>query len=585
MPQAPKDKAPVPRGAGMSLRVSRIELQGVVDRPQHDISRQALQDYVEQLRQQKLAEMLPATLDRETAEQKSRLLEQIEQMTRDAADESELKILEEAIQQFRAKERAPDMLSLQQLQEIAAAVAQYYRDRGLFLVRAFIPPQTVNQGIVQIHVLEGILGNVTVEQNRRYSEAQILQPFLALLDQPVSQAQIEEAMLLLNDYPGLKTFAVFRPGIHTGETDLLISVLEEETSSADLHLDNYGSEFTGEYRGRMDLHVNNPLGGNGRFTMSLSKTYKPSNGSYGALYYERRAFGPKNLFGFHISENAYDIGGDLESFGISGHTNLAQLSWRRSFLRSRLLNTYGLLQFSRKSARLGITEGENRADDLSVLNLESGFSWSNASRSHMANGWLQLSQGFEGLLGAMEATDDPAQTTASRRGGSGMYAGGKFSKAAADYQHWMRLGRHHSLHVALHGQYSEDLLASLEQMSIGGPNGVRAYAPSEFLRDKAVATSLEWIIQAPGFADWPAFGNRRWGEIIDAVLFVDYAKGWLNDPLASDQEVVSLSGIGAGLRLHYDRLSARFEFATPLGDEDASNDRDPQYFFEMNYGF
>jgi len=143
----------------------------------------------------------------------------------------------------------------------------------------------------------------------------------------------------------------------------------------------------------------------------------------------------------------------------------------------------------------------------------------------------------------------------------------------------------HGFHFSIRAQGSSDLLTSLEQMPIGGPNSVRAYATSEFLRDKAVSGSIEWLLRAPGFSQWKAFGNKRWGELLQFVFFVDGAKGWLNDPLASDREVVNLSGIGAGARFHYQKFSARFEIASALGDEAVSNGRDPQYFFELNYGF
>jgi hemolysin activation/secretion protein len=214
-----------------------------------------------------------------------------------------------------------------------------------------------------------------------------------------------------------------------------------------------------------------------------------------------------------------------------------------------------------------------------VASIETGFDWSSSTRRHLITSRLQYSQGFDGLLGAMEPTDDPAQTDASRRGGSGMYAGGAFSKVNFDYDHWYNFIPDHTLHFSFRGQQSDDLLTSLEQMPIGGPNNVRAYGTSEFLRDQAFSTSIEWLMRAPGFSQWKAFGNKRWGELLQFVVFADYAKGWLNDPLASDREVVDLSGVGAGIRFHYEKFSARFEFASAVGDEPVGNDRDPQYFF------
>lgn len=571
------------------IEVMAIQIDGVVDRPDHDITLSELNAFVEQLRQRFLAQSNTETKVDEKSplsqEERNKLLKQLENAPKGEDSEATLEELEQTIQAFREKDKPPNVLTLQQLQEIAAHVAQYYQERGFILVRALIPPQTIVDGRVHIRVLEGILGNVTIEKNQQYNREQMLRPFIDLLAQPVTKDAIEEAMLLLNDYPGLQTFAVFRPGLHPGETDLLVSVLEENALDAKVHMDNYGSEYTGEYRSRVDMRWNNPSDAIDSLSLSFSKTFEPANGTYAALGYERSAFGPKNLFGIGISQNTYKLGSVLEPFDMEGTTTIAHTYWRRAFHRSRLFNSYALLQLDRKSSKLEVGQGDDGEDELTVFSVEGGFDWSSGSRRHMLNTNIQYRQGFEDLMGSMVATDNPFLTEASRRGGSGMYAGSEFTKVNLSYDHWYSMAPRHILHVSFRGQHSEDLLVSLEQMAIGGPNSVRAYSAAEFLRDKAVSTSVEWLMRAPGFSEWKAFGNKRWGEVLQVSLFADYAKGWLNDPLASDREVVSLSGVGAGLRFNYGEFSASFEIASPLGDEVASNQRDPQYFFEINYGF
>lgn len=415
------------------IEVKNIVLDGVVERPEHDISLAELNEFVEQLRQRLLAQQtIKESIDENSPlsrEDRDKLLNKLKNIPDGKSSEETLQELEQTIQDFRREAEPSNKLTLQQLQEIAARVAQYYQERGFILVRAVIPPQTIQKGQVHIRILEGILGNVTLEKNRDYSREQMLRPFRDLLGQPVTKMAIEEAMLLLNDYPGLETFSVFRPGLHPGETDLLVSVLTEEASNTNVHMDNYGSEFTGEYRARLDIQWHNPSNSIDKLRASYSKTYDPSNGSYASLHYERHAFGPKNMLGFGASNNNYSLGSILEPFGISGRTTLAEAYWRRAFHRSRLFNSYALLQLSRKSAKLNVTEGEDRADELTVFSLESGFDWASSSRRHMANARLQYSKGAEGLLGAMEATNNPALTDASRRGGSGFYAGGDFQKS------------------------------------------------------------------------------------------------------------------------------------------------------------
>ncbi len=576
---------PAKKQATDRLPVRKIQLTGAVDRPDQHILLSELKAFVEQQRLAMLAKSDVSATPGISSEERAKLLKDIEKMAGDDNLEDSLAALEEKIQSLRKKAKPVDSLSLRQLQEIAAQVAQYYRDRGFILVRVVIPPQTIQQGLVSLRVFEGVLGHVTIEKNRHYRREQMLQPFTDLLGQPVIKSDIETAMLVLNDYPGMTTFGVFRPGLNPGETDLLVSVVEEKTVDSQLHVDNYGSEFTGEYRTRLDVHWNNPFDAIDKLSASISKTVNPSNGTYGALNYERHAFGPNNIFGIGTSKNNYSLGASLEPFGISGVTTLSQVYWRRAFHRSRLFNSYGLLQLTRKSAKLSVTEGEDRADELTVANVEAGFDWSSSMHRHLISTRVNYSQGFDGLLGSMEPTSNPAETNASRRGGSSIYAGGAFTKTNVDYDHWYRFLPNHSLHFSFSGQQSSDLLTSLEQMPIGGPDSVRAYASSEFLRDKAFSTSIEWLSRAPGFSQWKAFGNRRWGELLQFVVFADYAKGWLNDPLASDREVVSLSGAGVGMRFHYEKFSARFEVASPLGNEPVGNSRDPQYFFELNIGF
>jgi hemolysin activation/secretion protein len=592
-PPAESEKSPTsqPTAKGAAakpdarLPVQKIHLIGGVERPDHDISLDMLQAFVEQKRLAILARDSALLVLGITPDERAKLLKEIEEMANDNNLDESIAALKKQMSSLSQHTTPVAALSLQQLQEIAAQVAQYYRNRGFILVRVLVPPQTIKNGVVNLQIMEGLLGNVSIENSRHYKREQILRPFDGLIGQPVVESEIETAMLVLNDYPGMTTFAVFRPGLNPGETDLLVSIIEEKDVSGQLHADNYGSEFTGEYRTRVDLSWNNPFDAIDKLSASVSKTINPANGDYGSLNYERRAFGPKNLFGIGASKNNYSLGAALEPFGITGTTSLAQLYWRRVFHRSRLFNSYALLQFSRKSAKLDVTEGEDRADELSVANIDLGFDWSSNSRKHMITSRIQYSQGFDGLLGAMESTSDSTQTDTGRRGGTGMFAGGKFSKVNFDYDQWYRFTQEHSLHFSLRTQASDDLLTSLEQMPIGGPNSVRAYSTSEFLRDKAYFTSVEWLMRAPGFSQWKAFGNKRWGELLQFVLFADYAKGWLNDPLASDREVVSLSGVGAGMRFRYKDFSARFEFASPVGDEPVSNQRDPQYFFEMNLLF
>jgi len=90
-----------------------------------------------------------------------------------------------------------------------------------------------------------------------------------------------------------------------------------------------------------------------------------------------------------------------------------------------------------------------------------------------------------------------------------------------------------------------------------------------------------------GFADKPAFGNRTWGELLQFSVFYDYARGRLNNPLATDLNGNKvLRGAGAGLRFTMPGLlESKLLFASEIGGNDVGNERHVQVWGDVTYRF
>ena len=539
----------LPKGEeGERTYVRSIRLQGVTDQPRKKIYLKDVRKIVEKYR-------LPGKDGKGGTTDGSTSGESV-----DDADKSAEGIHTEAV-----SPRDPDVvllntyLTLGQLQAIAWDITNYYRKNGLILAQAYVPEQKVVKGEVLIKVLEGKLGHVVVEDNELYGRKILLKPFRSEIGQPVYKPSVESALLRLNDYPGLSIFGVFRPGTEVGATNLVLKVKEERRLDFKLQTDNYGSKYTGRYRLRGDFSINNLSDSADTVSGSVLQTFKPTNGVYGALNYERPLGDLRDSAGLGYSKNSYDIGGEFATSGISGISQISNLFWRRSFQRGINHNSYGLLAFARKDAKLSVPL--DTADKLSVLSAEYSFNSLSADFSMVNVGLIRLSQGFGGFLGAMQASDDPRS---SRVGGSGKYAGGKFTKLEFRYDHVQRFSANQSLLVTINGQYSKDLLTSMEQMALGGPNSVRAYPISQYLVDNGYFASMEWTVRAPGIADVPAYDHYTWGQIFQVAVFADIAGGKINDPLPTDISSVSISGVGAGLRINSRRFTTHLDVATPL---------------------
>ncbi|MGH8179281.1 MAG: ShlB/FhaC/HecB family hemolysin secretion/activation protein [Steroidobacter sp.] len=473
--------------------------------------------------------------------------------------------------------------TVNQLQEIANRVAEIYRSHGLILAQAVIPAQEVLGGVVNVMVLEGALGEVRFEGQQMYSQTALSRPFRDLLGRPIHKDDMESALLYLTDYPGLSAFGVFQAGERIGATDLIVQTQAEERFALDTSVDNQGSQFSGEYRANIGLTLNNPLGQADRLKVYGLYAFDPSDndskGLYGGVEYRLPILGPRHELQFGYSHNLFEVGQLLRDLGIEGATDIAQISYKRKLWKTRLGSASAQASFARKDAEFEQQGATTAHDVLSVGSL--GFHWDQIGLR--TRGITQLSfiysHGFGDLLGSLKSYDAQEGVRASR-----LDAGGQFDKITGQVQRFQRITQNHALLIRTSGQYSSDILVSLEQFSIGGPDTVRAYPSAEFLADTAGFASLEWIVNAPGFASRPAFSGRTWGQILQASVFVDYATGRLTEALPGEEDSFDLSGWGAALQLNVpNRFFARIDVATPLSEEEPTNGRDPQYFFRFGF--
>ena len=505
-------------------------------------------------------------------------------------DKQELRVSDiEAILAGHVRSQPPSGYTINQIQAIADEVTRFYGERGLLFAQAIVPAQEVKDGVVNLRVLEGSLEDVRVEGNSVYKTKVIQSPFQRLRGYPVTQTSIERALLDVQDFPGLTVFGTFTQGDELGNTDLIVRVQEEDRFEFTPSIDNYGSEFTGEYRALLDFRFNNLFGVADEANAYVLQTFEPDNGTYGGLSF-KFPFG-RNAIGIGASTNQFDVGelAALTDLGVTGTVDQADIYWDYSFANGRFFGASGRLGVAAKDATTEIPNivGSGKVklaqDKLAVASL----SFDIFSASRKGRGFILASLGADiGMPDTLGSMDSDGDGLSSRIGGDGERAGGSFEKFKFSFQHLRPLGENNRMLLRVDGQWTDDMLVALEQFSIGGPLNVRAYTVAEALADTGASATLEWIINAPGFADKPTKGNRTWGEIFQVSLYADYAYGELNNPRIAEEETVDYSGFGLGLQFNVPgKFYGRFDVASPIGSREATNDRDPQYYFRMSYTF
>ena len=90
------------------------------------------------------------------------------------------------------------------IDQAAARISRYYRERGYMVARAYIPAQLITtEGIVEIAVIEGRFGKVELDNKSRVSDSVARGYLDAFPGTLVTQPALERKMLLLNDLPGV----------------------------------------------------------------------------------------------------------------------------------------------------------------------------------------------------------------------------------------------------------------------------------------------------------------------------------------------------------------------------------------------
>ena len=495
-------------------------------------------------------------------------------------------------------------MTMGQLQQVADEVTTYYRNHGLILARAYIAAQTVTNDTVKLTVLEGKLGAVhsvgappapapesgeaVATENHRYSEELLQKPFVPLQGKAVVKEEFESALLYLLDYPGLKYSAVVKSGAELGTADLYLNVNEERLFNAALSIDNYGSKYTGQFRPRLDILVNNPTKAADKLGLTFMETVDPSNDFYWSASYERPLPWGNNFIGVDFSRNAFDVGSSLKDNKLAGVAETRDIYLKHSFTRSRTGSMFGLVRFASITAEQLEDSVTIKKDDLSVLSAEAQFTdyMDTILGGGVNNLNVSVSHGFKDFLGSNSNNDSGT----SRTLGSGDKAVFDFTKVNGDYSRLQKLWPNASLLFRLKGQASDSPLVSVEQFPLGGPDTVRAYRQALYMMDQGYFTSLELIFNAPGFADRPAFFNRTWGELLQVSVFYDTAGGWLKDPLVSEESTGYASGYlsGVGVGIHFalpGSFSANLTVAKPVGSPVANDLNDIYTYFKFSYQY
>jgi hemolysin activation/secretion protein len=451
------------------------------------------------------------------------------------------------IERFSARD-----LTGAELTELSGAIAERAQSRGFILATSWIEPQSLELGVLQVAIDEGVVDRIEVIGDDDPAIRRMLAPLIN--GQPVTLARLEKQLLLAGDISGAR---VGRSRFVRDEGDgvLLVRALREKFAGR-VTLDNDGSDPVGPIQARIDLDANGLIFGSDALDLTYGTVpLQPSELQFARLRYGAVLDAQGTQLSLIASVSDSRPGAALEEFDIVGQSRRLGLQLSVPLKRRRNLSVWFNGDVEYRDLRQEQAGTLLRHDRLPVI--RGGL----YTRAKLGGGWLRsrltISQGLA-LLGARELGDPLASRSD---------APPDFTKLALWFDWRRSLGQNVSLLLAGRGQISSDPLLISEDIGLGGTSFLRGYDYNERVGDEGVM----------GLAELRYDFAKPFG-LIHRAQFYAFGDGGVVSNIGNGFGSGSLASAGGGLRADITRaINFDLELAVPLtGPRFETSDSSPR---------
>ncbi|OPY73001.1 MAG: Heme/hemopexin transporter protein HuxB precursor [Syntrophorhabdus sp. PtaU1.Bin058] len=463
-------------------------------------------------------------------------------------------------------------LGFADLQEAASRVTAYLREKkGYLLARAYLPKQDITEGIVTIAIISGrIDGKVRINME----EPKRIRPSLlaGIAERsvpsggPARMEQIERAVLLMNDLPGITARASLEPGAAPGTTRIVINADEGPVFHGLLSGDTFGDRYTGTYRGTGQVSAYDPFGLGDQ--MTLSSTYAEHLSQWRAAYDL-----PVGSTGLTVNAAytglTYELGKDLADLKAKGWADTLSAGISYPLVRTRNTSIW-----TGMGAEYMMLNDEANGEKTRDRRISTGTASVSGSFFDTFGGGGLTSASFLITGGNVDLS---GLTANKENDDAGPRTQGTFMRATYSLARLQRITQRVALFGSLKGQFASYNLDSSQKFILGGPTGIRAYPVGEAPGDEGHTLTLETRYDVPFMPSWAA---TQLTGFIDAGWVKLHRSPWPGSVTsASGKNEYVLSGAGVGINVGKPGLySVRASYAHKVGPNDgrsvSGNDAD-----------
>ena len=459
----------------------------------------------------------------------------------------------------------------------ANEITDYYQNKGYISTIAYLPPQKVQNGEVNIIILEGKYGLVNVNNGKWERKSYLAKRYLSENNietgKILNVKDVRNALADITAEEYMKGSVSFSDNEDSEEfSDITLDIKDRFPINLDLRYDNQGREAIGTQRGVIYAGLHD-VTGNGDTLMGTLAASKYSLG-VGGMYSLPIAKNDTRLnLGYSYSKVALRHPA-IRHLGLRGESNDYFIGVSRRLAHGEGYRLYGDVTFDWRD-----TESSSKIPEL---NYHSRY------RSRVIRGTLtdiKDDQYGRWLFNAAVSGGVPIDASDYNKDRS--MGSNNFVKVNTNLARLQVLPANQLLIMQVSTQYANRHMYASEALQVGGINSVRGFDEGFRIGDYGVVANVEYRFPIPGLK---RLLPEKYGFVSDSIQLAGfYDFGWYGDRftnhnLKNEREGDYIMSAGPGIVVKLTKyISANLYWGFPIGKrmDDFKNDKASRYRFHF----
>lgn len=461
-------------------------------------------------------------------------------------------------------------ITVEGTRNILREITNEYIKLGHITCRAYLPPQNLLSGVLEIKIIEGVLEGYSKQKNTNSTNTN--NAFPSTIGHVVNLRDIEQGFEQINRLKSNEATMDIRPGNKQGSSNIFIKNKKSKRWHLHSDINNYGLENTGEWQLFNTLSYDNLFGYND--LISYTHGFDPTLASDGG-YNEINSIVISVPYGYWLFKGGFNLStyrieqtNDLIDIASTGRTKGFNLDADWLFKRNQTTKLSLHTGFRYKNAKNFINDNK-----LDISSRQTSSASIGVSALKIANkGRTQLYTRLDYTRGL------PVLGTRN-----GRFLGGpttEFNKfnLSGSLTHYFQAGKSQfTSQTSGNFQYSQDDLFSSEQINLGGQSSIRGY------RNESITTDSGFFLKQELNTSLKA--KKLFSYEIDTIQpYLAYDVGFAIGRKPDELEGI-IDGATAGVRFFHKSLRVDLSASLPLSAPNFIAEDDPIFGISVSSNF